>query len=228
MRLLLTNDDGIDAPGLAALERIAARLGEAAVVAPLEGSSGCGHQVTTHRPLRVDRRGERRWAVAGWPADCTRVALRGLALGADWVLSGINAGGNLGADVHISGTVAAAREAALLGVPAVALSHYKRRHLEYDWEAAASWVLPLLRELLARPLDPGAYWNVNLPHLEPGSPPPEVAYCFHDPCPLPVRFREEGGHFHYDGDYHGRPRREGSDVDACLGGRIAVSLLRVG
>ena len=120
MRLLLTNDDGIDAPGLAALERVAALLGEVSVVAPLGHFSGCSHQVTTHRPLRVEGRGERRWAVAGWPADCTRVALRGLGVEADWVLSGINAGGNMWADVYISGTVAAVREAALLGRPGVA------------------------------------------------------------------------------------------------------------
>ncbi len=228
MKLLLTNDDGIDAPGLAALERAAAALGDVYVVAPLEASSGCGHQVTTHRPLRVERRGDRRWAVAGWPADCSRVALRGLTLDADWVLAGINAGGNLGADVFISGTVAAVREAALLGKPAIALSHYKRKHLDFDWDAAASWVLPLLRELLARPLEPGEFWNINLPHPEPGSPAPEVAFCPLDPNPLPVTFRLDGEHYVYCGDYHGRPRAGGTDVEACLGGKVAVSLLRVG
>jgi 5'-nucleotidase len=228
MRLILTNDDGIDAPGLAALERAAALLGEVAVVAPLAGASGCGHQVTTHRPLKVERRGEKRWGVAGWPADCSRVALRGLQLQADWVLAGINHGGNLGADVHISGTVAAAREAALLGVPAIALSHYRRRGAEIDWELAAAWCLPILRELLALPLEAGEMWNINLPHLEPGAPAPEVVFCPLDLSPLPVAFRQEGEEYVYCGDYHGRPRSDGADVEACLGGKVAVSLLRAG
>src|SRR5262245_42279778 len=132
MKLLLTNDDGIDAPGLEALLGAAAALGEAVVVAPDEHLSGCSHRVTTGRPIRVERRGEGRHAVCGTPADCVRVGLHGLAPEARWVLAGINEGGNLGADVHHSGTVAAVREAVLHGVPGIALSHYHRRGLEID------------------------------------------------------------------------------------------------
>jgi 5'-nucleotidase len=89
-------------------------------------------------------------------------------------------------------------------------------------------VLRLLPELLARPCPPGSFWNVNLPHLRPGDPEPEVVECPLDSRPLPVAFRREGDVFVYAGDYHSRPRDSGADVEVCFGGRIAVSLLRVG
>src|SRR5262249_26291514 len=129
MRFLLTNDDGVDAPGLKVLFVAAEPLGDAVVVAPAEHHSGCSHQVTTRQPLRVAEHAARRFAVDGTPADCVRVALHALAPAAEWVLSGINAGGNLGADVYVSGTVAAAREAVLHGRPAVAVSQYLKRNL---------------------------------------------------------------------------------------------------
>src|SRR5262249_28696264 len=106
MRLLLTNDDGIAADGLAALEAAARPRGELTVAPPLHVCSGCGHRVTTGTPLRVEEHGPGRFAVDGTPADCVRVALHALGGGFDFVLSGINAGGNLGADVFHSGTVA--------------------------------------------------------------------------------------------------------------------------
>jgi 5'-nucleotidase len=161
--------------------------------------------------------------VDGTPADCVRVALHGLAADAAWVLAGINAGGNLGADVWHSGTVAAVREAVLHGRPGVALSQYRRRGLREDWVRAAGWAVPVLRDLLARTWTPGTFWNVNLPHLEPGAPDPAVVFCRLDPMPLPLSFRREGDLFRYDGDYHRRRRESGTDVDVCFGGNIAVT-----
>jgi 5'-nucleotidase len=228
MRLLLTNDDGISAPGLAALARAAAPLGEVVILAPAGPCSSCGHQVTTQRPIVTRQEAPGRLAVEGWPADCVRVALCGLDLGVDWVLAGINAGGNLGADVHISGTVAAVREAALLGRPAIALSQYRRRDRDFDWQRAEAWTAALLPDLLARGCPRGAFWNVNLPHLAPHEPDPEVIVCALDSQPMPVRFHSDNGRFHYAGDYHTRPRDCGADVDTCFSGRIAASLLRLG
>lgn len=223
MKLLLTNDDGIDAPGLAALLDAACQLGAPVVVAPMEGHSGCGHRVTTDAALAVVEHGPDRLAVGGTPADCVRLALHALAPHVDWVLAGINAGGNLGADVWHSGTVAAAREAVLHGKPGIALSHYRRRDRDFDWPRAAAWAVPVLRDLMARPARLGAFWNVNLPHLEPGQPAPEVVFCPVDPHPLPLSYRREGDRLRYNGDYHGRRRIEGSDVAVCFGGQIAVS-----
>jgi len=227
MRLLLTNDDGIDTPGLDALRKAAAQLGEITVVAPVQSHSGGGHRVTTSEPIRFYPRGPGEYAVEGTPADCVRIALHELASDLDWVLSGINAGGNLGADVWHSGTVAAAREAVLHGKRGVAVSHYRKKGQEYAWEQASSWIVPVLRDLLARPGQAGRLWNINVPHLEAGAPPPHVVYCPLDPTPLPLSFRREGELFHYDGDYHDRERRPGCDVDVCFRGDIAVTELKL-
>src|SRR5262245_31164807 len=164
MKLLITNDDGIDAPGLQALWAAAETLGNPVVAAPLEALSGCSHQVTTNGPIRVEQRKPDCYAVAGTPADCVRVALHHLVPDTAWVLSGINAGGNLGADVWHSGTVAAVREAVLHGWPGIALSQYRKRGLPVDWQRATAWVAPVLRDLLARPRKHGTFWNINLPH----------------------------------------------------------------
>src|SRR5438874_2041091 len=160
MRILLTNDDGIDAPGLQALCEAAAQVGEIVVVAPTTALSGCSHRVTTSQPLRLIRHGERQFAVDGTPADCVRVALHEVLRERAWILSGINAGGNLGADVYHSGTVAAVREGVLHGCPGIAFSHYLRRGLPVDWNRAATWVVRVLRDLLKRDWRPGVHWNV--------------------------------------------------------------------
>jgi 5'-nucleotidase len=225
MRLLLTNDDGIDAPGLHALESAAREFGEVVVVAPADAHSGCGHRVTTDSAMRVERHGPGRLAVHGTPADCVRVALHGLVPAVDWVLAGINAGGNLGADVHHSGTVAAVREAVLHGRPGVALSHYRRRGLAYDWDRTGRCALRVLRDLLPTPPAPGVFWNVNFPHLNAADPDPPVIACSLDPSPLPLSYRCDGDLWHYDGDYHGRSRRPGADVDVCFGGQISLTRL---
>jgi 5'-nucleotidase len=144
------------------------------------------------------------------------------------VLSGINHGGNLGADVYYSGTVAAVREAVLHGWPGVALSHYRKRGVEFDWARAAGLAARVLRELLARPPVPGAFYNVNLPHLGPADPDPEVVDCPLDPHPLPLSYRhEDDGGLQYNGDYQARRRAAGADVDVCFGGRVAVTLIRL-
>src|SRR6516225_2098900 len=145
MKLLLTNDDGIDAPGLQALCDAAAAFGERVVAAPVDVLSGCSHRVTTDDPIRISPREPGRYAVAGTPADCVRVALHDLAPDAAWVLSGINQGANLGADVWHSGTVAAVREAVLHGIPGIALSQYHKRGQTHDWERAAQLALGVLR-----------------------------------------------------------------------------------
>jgi 5'-nucleotidase len=220
MKLLLTNDDGIDADGLQALLAAARPFGDPVVVAPAEPQSGCSH--TTSSKVRVEHRGEDRFAVHGTPADCTRIGLLTLAPDAKWVLSGINHGGNLGADVYYSGTVAAVREAVLHGWPGIAVSHYRKKGLDYDWPRASR-----LAELLARPIEPGVFWSVNLPHLIPDDPDPEIIDCPLDPHPLPLSYRHEEGTHYYDGDYHGRKRVPGGDVDVCFGGRIAVTKTRL-
>jgi len=226
--MLLTNDDGMDAPGLAALASAAEEFGQIRVVAPSGEHSGAGHVLTRHRLIPVRRLSEHRLAVEGTPPDCVRLGVHHLIPGVDWVLSGINAGGNLGTDVNHSGTVAAAREAAVLGLPAAAVSHYVARGRALDWPRASGWLRPVLESLFARALEPGTFWNVNLPHPAPDAGTPEVVFCPVDPSPLPVAYRVEpdGRSAHYSGDYQARDRVAGHDVELCFGGRITVSLLR--
>ena len=228
MKILLTNDDGIDAPGLEALALAVRSLGgEAVIVAPAEPHSGCGHRVTTDRPLAVDALAGGRYRVHGTPADCVRLALARLVPEVELVVSGINAGGNVGADIHHSGTVAAAREAALHGRRAVASSQYRRRREPLDWSRAAAWFEGVLVGLRERPAEPGEFWNVNLPDLEPGAVVPAVIECLVDPSPFALDYRLADGGWHYDARYHDRPRRPGSDVATCFGGEISLSRLRV-
>jgi 5'-nucleotidase len=156
-----------------------------------------------------------------------RLGLHHLGGKVDWVLSGINAGGNLGADVYHSGTVAAAREAVFHGRPAVALSQYIAKGRPLDWERAARWAREALLGLLDRAVEPGTFWNVNLPHPGPGAPEPEVVFCPLDPSPLPLAYRVEGEVAEYCGVYQDRARKAGSDVDVCFSGNIAVTCVRL-
>ena len=226
--LLLTNDDGIDAEGLAALRTAALAVGHPLIVAPERCHSGGGHQVTTHHPIRIFKRDERSFVTSGTPADCVRVALDRLAKGTDWVLAGINHGGNLGADLYMSGTAAAVREGVLHGKPGIAISHYHRKDVDpLDWPRAARWLTPILGDLLNRPWQPGTFWNVNLPHIAASNADPDVVVCPIDPSPLPVSYETQGEHVTYNGNYHERPRRPGTNIDVCFGGRISISLVSV-
>jgi 5'-nucleotidase len=223
MKLLITNDDGIDAAGLAALVSAAQPLGDPVVVAPVGAQSGVSHRVTWHEGVRIEPRGEERYAIHGTPADCVRLGLLKVVPDAKWILSGINHGANLGADVHYSGTVAAVR-----GWPGIAVSHYRKSKVEFDWARAAQWVSPILADLVARPVEPGLFYNLNLPNLPPGAAKPEVVWCPLDPEPLPLNYRhEEESDLYFAGDYQLRPRTPGADVDVCFGGRIAVTAVRL-
>ncbi len=224
---LLTNDDGVDHPGLAALEQAMSRHGTLSVVAPHEAHSGCSHQVTVHRPLQLNEAGPNRHALDGTPADCTRVGLTHVVPECEWVIAGINEGGNLGADVYVSGTVAAVREAVLLGRRGIAFSHYRRQKSSIDWQQAARWCEQIARTLLKRSCPLGAFWNVNLPHLDRVDKLPEVVFCPLDPNPLPVLFRTEAGKLIYHARYQDRQRTEGCDIDICFSGRIAATLINV-
>ncbi len=223
MKLILTNDDGIDAPGLSALEKALDGIGERIIVAPAHANSGVGHQVTTHSPIRVEKVDQNRYRIEGTPADCTRIALTQIAPDAGWIIAGINRGGNLGADVYISGTVAAVREAAFLGYPGIAVSHYVAKDREVDWNLATHRIAPVLDRLIRSNLPSGCYWNVNLPHPNGRDSALDVVFCPLDTNPFAVRYDKNESHFMYAGDYHSRPRQPGRDVDVCFSGKISVT-----
>ena len=168
MRILLTNDDGIHAPGLEVLEAIAAELSDDVwVCAPAEEQSGAGHSLTLHMPVRLVNHGERRFAVTGTPTDAVNLALKKLftdGRGPDLVISGVNGGENLGDDVTYSGTISAAVEAALAGIPAVAMSQATRDGA-HGFAAAQFWAGNVLAPLLDLQMAKRTVINVNFPAL---------------------------------------------------------------
>ncbi|WP_324808130.1 5'/3'-nucleotidase SurE [Sphingomonas sp. LY29] len=173
MRILLTNDDGIHAPGFAVLERIAAQLSDDVwVVAPAEEQSGAGHSLTLSTPIRLRRHGDKRFAVRGTPTDAVMLALAHVMKNTppDLILSGVNRGANLGEDVTYSGTVSAAMEGALAGVRSIALSQsYSREGMgdTVPFATAESWAPKVLAPLLDAPFAPGTLVNVNFPAGDP-------------------------------------------------------------
>jgi 5'-nucleotidase len=165
--ILVSNDDGIHAPGLAALAAALEAVGEVFVVAPDRERSAVGHALTLHRPLRVEPMGKRRFAVNGTPTDCVNLGVLGiLPVRPDVVVAGINAGSNLGDDVTYSGTVSAAMEGVLLGVPALAVSLVEPGE-RADYRPAGRAAAELTRLLLRDRQGGATLLNVNVP---PGAP----------------------------------------------------------
>jgi 5'-nucleotidase len=165
-RILVTNDDGIHAPGLKVLETIARMLSKDVwVVAPESEQSAASHSLTLRRPLRVRRLAARRFAVDGTPTDCVLLAINHIlkARKPTLCLSGVNRGGNLGEDVTYSGTVAAAMEATLLGVPSVALSQVYADRENIPWETARRHAPDVIRKLTRVEWPHSVLVNVNFP-----------------------------------------------------------------
>lgn len=238
MRILLTNDDGIHAPGLTVLEGIAAELSDDLwVVAPAEEQSGAGHSLSLSRPVRVRRHGERRWSVAGTPTDAVMMALGQLIDGPppDLILSGVNRGANLGEDVTYSGTVAAAMEGALAGVPSIALSQvYARQGMgdSVPFAVARHWGATVLRALLTVPPAPRTLVNVNFPVGEPDAVTGVrvVAQGFHDMGRTRIVENTDPRGYRYYwfalGGEKGTPDHS-TDLEAVADGAIAVTPLQL-
>lgn len=174
MRILLTNDDGIYAPGLRAMRKELQKLGEVVVAAPATEQSGVGHSITLLKPLLVGEVHDEDdsflgWAVEGRPADCVKLALLELLPESpDLVVSGINAGSNAGINVLYSGTVAAAIEAAFFRCTSIAVSLEYSKSQVLDFPRAAEVARPVIEQILANRPPQGALFNVNLPDLEKG------------------------------------------------------------
>lgn len=230
MKFALTNDDGIDEPGIAALNDVCRELGETVVVAPATAQSGISHQVTEDGEIRIEERGPGRFAVHGTPADCARITLLEICPDADWLIAGINAGANVGVDVYVSGTVAAARQAAIHGRPALAISQYFRRYGAVDWPRTARLAGRVLRHVLESSTAPGEFWNANLPDPTGPEDPtarPEIIECPIDPSVSAIGYERSDAGLIWKADYHSRPRLARHDVDVCFGGRVALTRMRV-
>jgi 5'-nucleotidase len=169
-RILISNDDGIESHGIKALETIARDLTDDVwVVAPEQEQSGASHSLTTRRPLRMREVARRRYMVDGTPTDCVLIAVKRLLRDRppDLVLSGINAGSNVGEDLTYSGTVAAAMEATLLGIPAMALSQEYRDGQGLPWETGDAFAPEVIRRLLRLPWPDSTLFNINFPAVRP-------------------------------------------------------------
>ena len=246
MKILITNDDGIDAEGLQCLAEVLSTNAECYVVAPDQGRSCCSHAVTTGSSLDVVSRSANQWSVSGTPADCVRVGLLYLSLKPDWVVSGVNHGGNLGVDILYSGTAAGAREASLFGLPSVAFSQYMRRDVDRDWGLNAKRAETVFQNILRKERFGIGFWNVNLPALPLEFTDMNFPISLCEPEPQPLAFSMEGIEENieipletlgqadpsarrtvlYKSNYQARSRLQGNDVDLCFGGHATVSWLK--
>jgi 5'-nucleotidase len=237
-RILLSNDDGVEAQGLARLEEIAASLSDDVwVVAPADEQSGASRKMSFTEPVLIEQLGERRFAVRGTPSDAVFLAVHDLVKNKrpDLVLSGVNRGQNLAEDISVSGTVAAAIQGMALGIPSIALSQAVEgfgpsREVRYD--TAVAHAPALIRRLLAVGWPEKVLLNVNFPACAPG----EVAGVaitrqgWRDQWETSAERREDlRGRFYYWIGYHGSQSTpsEGDDLQAILSNRISVTPLHV-
>ena len=173
MRILVTNDDGIDAPGLAVLEEIANQLSDDVwMIAPLVEQSGVGRAVTVTEALRIDQRADKRFRIEGTPTDCIVLGIQHIMADSppDLVLSGVNKGQNLAEDTTQSGTLGAAFQSMILGVPAVGLSQSTkfRGPDSCPWETTLTWAPRVLKALLKTGWPDDVVMNLNFPDCDPG------------------------------------------------------------
>ncbi len=235
MRILITNDDGIHAEGLATLERVARTLSDDVwVVAPETDQSGYAHSLSLSEPLRLRRIEEQKFAVRGTPTDCVIMGVRRLLPGLpDLVLSGINSGTNIADDITYSGTVAGAMEGALLGIPSIALSqayNVEAGQRTVAYETAEALAPPLLKKLLEVELPKGAFLNLNFPSCKPSEAAGvrvtgqgKVGYN------IDIEEREDGRGFPYYWLRFGRDMselKEGSDIHAVRNNFVSVTPLK--
>lgn len=226
MKILLTNDDGINADGMCAFEthlRTLPNVTKVLTVAPRDGRSGCGHSVNNETPFRFDEAGVDRYAVDSWPADCVRLAILYLKFQPDLVLSGINHGGNLGVDILMSGTCSAAREAAWLNFPAIALSQYRQPSVTIDWQMSAIRGWQIVSQLAIQTEARRGFWNVNLPAISSQMTMPSPVVCPSERGSHMFQLEPHADGVLYRSCYQHRLRSAGTDVDVCFSGRPSIT-----
>jgi len=235
MRFLITNDDGYDAPGLAALYSALSTMGDIDVVAPAICYSAKGHAVNTRDGIRVERRmvepfGEIHIAHSS-PADCVRLGLCVLGLKRpDFVIAGINPGANLGVDLYYSGTAAAAREAAIMGIPALAVSRYIRPEAMIDWNELAKHTTRIVGQLISEEhrLPAGEFWNVNFPAIRADQHPHDFTIVPMGLLSHAINFQtqetqENTAIYRYSSDFRKRGTTGECDVSHVLAGHITAT-----
>jgi 5'-nucleotidase len=233
-RILLTNDDGIEAPGLAVGERIAAALArEVWVVAPEHDQSGVSHAVSLHHPIRASERGPRRWAVTRTPGDCVVMGLSHLMKGTppQLLLSGVNRGANLGIETVFSGTVGGAMTGMMLGIPSIALSQAWTDYANVPWETAATLGPGIVRRLLDIGWSAATCLSINFPdrRADEAGPLTLARQGAGSVQGMEVEARTDPrGFTYYWVSFRRGERDQGpeSDIEALNAGRVVVTPLR--
>jgi 5'-nucleotidase len=233
-RILVTNDDGIHAPGLKVLERIARSLSDDVwVVAPDVEQSASGHSLTLRRPLQIREFSKRRFSVDGTPTDCVLIGVNQIISQRrpDLVLSGVNHGANLGEDVTYSGTVSAAMEATLIGIPSIALSQVRDVQKPVKWKTAEQHGARVIRKLTRFAWTKGVLMNVNFPNV-PASAVTGIALARQGRRIASIEItptRDPGGRpYLWIGDFaNDETLEKGTDLAAVGDGAIAVTPLHL-
>lgn len=238
MRILLSNDDGVHAPGLKILQKELARLGDVWVVAPLEEKSTTGHSLTIHKPLRLTELGHRFYGVNGSPADCVYLAIRQVMGGKmpDLVVSGPNRGANLGQDVYYSGTVSAAREASILGLRSLAVSlavdfskGWSEEKLHYVTAAKAT--VRLIKQLADVEFPKHTLLNFNVPDVPlskvKGVSVTRQGFRFYSGGIVKRTDHRGKDYFWVGGKYQGFRKEEGTDCHAVEEGYASLTPLKL-
>lgn len=236
-RILLTNDDGVRAPGLIALEKIARALSDDIwICAPAEEQSGAGRSLTLHEPLRVRKTGDQAFAISGTPTDAVLMGIQDLIPGKkpDLVLSGVNRGANIAEDVTFSGTVAGAMQGMQLGIPSIALSqaYSWQAGAHLHWDTAEMYGAPIIRKLLREGWPDDVLININFPDR----PPEQVREVEvtrqgrrnQDIVHAEKRTDPRGVDYYWIG-FRGLPQspEAGDDLHALMAGKISVTPLHV-
>lgn len=240
MRILISNDDGVYAEGLKVLQKELSKLGEVWVVAPLQEQSTTGHSLTLHKPLRLIELGHRFYGVNGSPADCILLGIRQLLKGKepDWVVSGINRGANLGQDVFYSGTVSAAREACIMGVPSLAVSlalgqpqRTSQNEKKHHYSTAAKLTARLIKRLPTKNFPKRTLLNLNVPDLAltrvKGLEFAHQGFCYYSGKILKRRDHRGKDYFWVGGKFKGFERLKGSDGMLVQSGFASVTPLKL-
>ncbi len=226
MKILLTNDDGIDAPGLSALMKSLENFGELTVVAPEEEQSASSHGITLRKPVLVRKKGKNIYSVSGTPTDCIVLALRaGLCPEPDIVVSGINAGYNIGEDILYSGTFAAAAEASLSGIPSLAVSNEYTKDYENFLVSG-----DVAKKIIPKIFGLGGLWNLNVPN-GPSSDRIKITFMGHRKYngTIEPRYDPMGRPYYWlSGDKPLWDFEEGSDICAVESGSPSLTPFKVG
>jgi 5'-nucleotidase len=233
MKFLITNDDGEKAIGFRILTEVCKKYGEVIEVVPATNYSHCSHSATMNRAINFVKENESKYLVSGTPVDCVRIALLALKINFDWVISGINHGGNLGADHWESGTCGAAREGMIRGVPAIAISQYLAHAELFPPENVVRDNLKiLLNYIFTKEIPNYYYWNANLPWIEYQSNSetiiPEILECENDLSHVNLKIEESYNSFKFSSDYNSRKRIINKDISMCIDkSKIVITKMRL-